>query len=223
MEIVRIPHDYDHEISIENKSIDCPFCKRAIVPQYIYASTGPDDYIEVFTRCTSSDCKRTFITCFYRIVPNTSYYSYIGTLTTESPTEKEFSPLIKELSPNFVDIYNQAYAAEQSKLDQISGVGYRKALEFIIKDYLISLKPESEHEKIKNKFLINCIRDDVEDRKIKLVATRAVWLGNDETHYMRKWENKDVQDLKAIIDLTIHWIESEIGTNKLLEDMPEYK
>ena len=223
MKTITIQYEVDSRIIIENKSVDCPFCKKAIVPRYIYASTGPDSRIEVFTRCTSSDCERAFITCFYKIHNQVSYYSYIGILSTESPTEKEFSPLIKELSPNFVDIYNQAYAAEQSKLDQISGVGYRKALEFIIKDYLISLKPESEHEKIKDKFLNNCIREDVEDSKIKAVAARAVWLGNDETHYMRKWENKDVRDLKAIIDLTIHWIESEIETKKLLEDMPDYK
>lgn len=55
------------------------------------------------------------------------------------------------------------------------------------------------------------------------MASRAVWLGNDETHYTRKWEDKDINDLKSIIELTLHWIESEIRTQKLLEDMPEFR
>ena len=66
---------------------------------------------------------------------------------------------------------------------QICGTGYRKSLEFLIKDYLISTLPEDQHEAIKNKFLNNCIRDNISNINIKTVASRAVWLGNDETHY----------------------------------------
>ena len=69
----------------------------------------------------------------------------------------------------------------------------------------------------------SCINEDVSDERIKQVAKRATWLGNDETHYVRKWEDKDVKDLVSLIDLTIRWIESEIETKKLLESMPERK
>ena len=55
------------------------------------------------------------------------------------------------------------------------------------------------------------------------MASRAAWLGNDETHYIRKWVDKDVQNLKSLIDLTIRWIESEIETKQLLTEMPENK
>ena len=76
-------------------------------------------------------------------------------------------------------------------------------------------------ENIKKKFLNNCIQEDVSDERIKSVARRAVWLGNDETHYVRIWADKDVSDLKKLIDLTVRWIENEVETAKLLEDMPE--
>ena len=36
----------------------------------------------------------------------------------------------------FLTIYNQSLSAEDNNLDQIAGIGYRKALEFLIKDYL---------------------------------------------------------------------------------------
>lgn len=41
------------------------------------------------------------------------------------------------ISPRFVTIYEQAMRAAQMGYDELVGMGYRKALEFLIKDYLI--------------------------------------------------------------------------------------
>ena len=70
------------------------------------------------------------------------------------------------------------------------------------------------------KFLNNCIQDNVQNENIKNVAKRAVWLGNDETHYIRKWADKDVNHLKQLIELTIKWIESEVETERVLQEIP---
>ena len=51
--------------------------------------------------------------------------------------------------------------------------------------------------------------------------TRATQIGYDKTPCVRKWEDKDIRDLIGIVDLTIRWIESEIETKHLLEEMPE--
>jgi hypothetical protein len=56
---------------------------------------------------------------------------------------------------------------------------------------------------------------------LKTTASRATWLGNDETHYVRKWEDKDLNDLKKLIDLTVHWVSAEILTGELAVSMPE--
>lgn len=34
-----------------------------------------------------------------------------------------------------------------------------------------------------------------------------MWLGNDETHYVRRWEEKDLSDLKRLISMTVSWID----------------
>lgn len=120
----------------------------------------------------------------------------------------------------FQVIYNQANSAEQLNLLEICGVGYRKAFEFLIKDYAKKNYPD-EIETIEKKALGRCINDYVEDERIKKVAKRAVWLGNDETHYVRKWEGKDLNDLKKLIELSLHWIEMEVLTESFEEDMPE--
>ena len=106
-------------------------------------------------------------------------------------------------------------------LMEVCGVGYRKALEFLIKDYIIEGKEPDVVEEIKVSPLARCIDTFVSDPNVKNVSKRAVWLGNDETHYVRKWEEKDVQDLKGLIRLTIRWIEQERETAFLLKDMPE--
>lgn len=53
------------------------------------------------------------------------------------PKDIVFSDIINEISPGFVKIYNQAHEAEIRLLDDIVGGGYRKALEFLIKDICI--------------------------------------------------------------------------------------
>ena len=207
---------------IERKSVKCPFCGVINIPEYLFLkNVERSDFFNVFTQCTNPTCRNMFITQFRTVGVRKPVFTKI--LPTALPEKRTFSNIISELSPNFCEIYNQAYIAEQTNLMQICGTGYRKSLEFLIKDYLISTLPEDQHEAIKNKFLNNCIRDNISNINIKTVASRAVWLGNDETHYTRKWEDKDINDLKSIIELTLHWIESEIRTQKLLEDMPEFR
>jgi hypothetical protein len=54
---------------------------------------------------------------------------------------------------------------------------------------------------------------------VKACAKRAAWLGNDETHYVRKWTDKDVRDLKILITLTINWINNVLLTRKYTAEM----
>lgn len=62
-----------------------------------------------------------------------TFAKFIKILPTALPLKRTFSNIISELSPNFCEIYNQAYIAEQTNLMQICGTGYRKSLEFLIK------------------------------------------------------------------------------------------
>ena len=64
-----------------------------------------------------------------------------------------------------------------------------------------------------------CINDYVTDTNIKECARRATWLGNDETHYERRWNEHDIEDLKVLIDLTKNWIDNELLTEHYIETM----
>lgn len=127
--------------------------------------------------------------------------------------EKEFPEQIALLSPEFVEIYNQAYAAEQHGLDKICGVGYRKALEFLVKDYSISKFPEKSGN-IEDMNVAQCIREYIEFPQAQTVLERAIWLGNDQTHYKQKHTTKDLEDLKLLISLSVTWINATLETEK---------
>lgn len=215
--MVKIPTDDGQQI-ITGAPDECPFCHKSISPNYLYGHRS-GNILEVLLCCPNNHCERSFLG-YYSNPRNQEYWIFDGKTTQGSIVGKEFKEPIPTISNLFVTIYNQAFAAEQQDLLEICGVGYRKALEFLIKDYAISNFP-SKKEEIEKKLLGKCISDYVDNERIKNVAKRAVWLGNDETHYFKIWKDKNLEDLKSIIDLTVHWIAMEALTKSIENDMQE--
>ena len=122
--------------------------------------------------------------------------------------EEVFPKEISEVSPSFVNIYNQAYKAEQIGLDEIMGIGYRKAFEFLIKDFGLFLKPD-DSEKISSMSLGDSIKL-IFDEKERAIMEKTGWIGNDETHFEKKHPSFDCADLKAMIKICVSKIETRI-------------
>ncbi len=114
----------------------------------------------------------------------------------------------------FVSTYNQSEVAEASNLTEIAGCGYRKSVEFLVKDYLCHKFPDNEVE-IKAEFLGAAIQR-IDDHRIKTLTERATWIGNDETHYIRKHESLDITDMKRFISAVLPYIESELTFEEAL-------
>jgi len=195
---------------------NCPYCHKSITPVFLIHNKS-EKHLEGIFRCPNLDCNQAFIGIYTKYFGNEYQLerTNIGTIK-----EIVFTDNIVNISPGFVKIFNESHFAENHELFEICGVGYRKALEFLIKDYLAK-KNEDKEDEIKRKLLGKCIEEYIEDLRIKKVAKRAVWLGNDETHYVRKWEGKNLIDLKNLINLTLHWIEMDYLTEEIETDMPE--
>lgn len=174
--------------------------------------------------CPRFDCQRTFITRYVgsekqELVNRPEYWKIEETFPFKA-LERGFEETIQRVSTQFVALYNQAYSAEQHKLALICGAGYRKSLEFLVKDYAKSKNPKDQVA-IEKTQLGPCIQNYIVHPKVVDIAKRAVWLGNDETHYVKKWEDKDLADLKALIDLTVHWISMDRLSDEVIADMPD--
>lgn len=214
-------HSKDNKGASINTTIDkfpdqCPFCRKSITASF-QGAYHFQTCLESLFRCPDGDCQKVFLSYYdYRSQTAPQWIlakSMSGTLKT-----RVFSNNIEGLSPSFILIYNQAITAEFEGLDEITGIGLRKAFEFLIKDYAIKNHPD-KREDIEKKLLGLCIKDFIDNTKIKEMAARAVWLGNDHTHYVKKWEDKDINDLKRLIDITLHWIEMELETERYMAEM----
>lgn len=205
----------------------CPICHKGIEPALRSAWCENDHTIAAIFMCPKRDCQSLFVSLFETDTsfapggPAPTIYEYKGSFPC-IPKEHEFPDEIRMTSDMFCKIYNESEAAEQSGLKNICGAGFRKALEFLIKDYLVNNK-KADEESIRKSFLSTCIKNYVDEGNIKACAERAAWLGNDETHYYRIWEDKDLKDLKNLIDLAVAWINLECVTRKTIEDMPKKK
>lgn len=204
------------DITLYNHPNECPYCHKHIIPKYIsYYLENFEHYAFATLLCTNIECDTPFIA---RYTHEEEVDYYYDKLVKHDFIKESFPNDIDATSPMFCQIYNEAYFAEQNGLLEICGVGYRKSLEFLIKDYLIILNPDKE-EQIKKNSISNCISSFVKDTRIKSVASRAIWLGNDHTHYEKKWNDKDLADLKTLIKLTISWIELEILSKRFIDSM----
>ena len=201
------------ECDIEMPTV-CPRCKKSTVPQVLdsYILKYPEETTaELTTMFFCRGCEKVFLGNY-----TGEYITYHDTncmkLQYLSPYLEEctmFSSEIENLSSEFINIYNQAEKAENCGLDKICGIGYRKALEFLVKDFAI-LKNPSNEDNIKNIFLGKCIDEYIENEKIKKLAKAITWIGNDETHYIKKNENYSVTEMKTFIKAMVTYIDSEL-------------
>ena len=224
--------NFNLEIGSDTYTLDrppdlCPHCNVSIHAERhsIHITSHPHRHgtaIEGGYICPRDKCHRSFIAVYKRDVfegnKKVGVFKFQVVYPT-IPVPPTHSAELVSISPDYVAIYDQAFIAEAHGLTEICGMAYRKALEFLIKDYCIKVESESS-DVIQGKMLGRVIRDHVTDENIKSCASRAAWLGNDETHYVRKWEDKDISDLKTLLELTVHWIRSSLLTQKYYSEMP---
>ena len=86
----------------------------------------------------------------------------------------------------------------------------------MIKDYCI-YRHNDEEEKIKKQLLGQVISKFIDSTKILNLSKASAWIGNDETHYIRKFEDKDINDLKRFIDATVAFITYELISDEAEE------
>ena len=197
-------------LEIEYPSV-CPMCHKSGDPSYLSSYYIDDEhtYPNLFVHFFCHNCEKTFLGN-YHIGPYHGLTELMGFEPISRVEEREFPKHIKDLSPDFCNIYNQAYASQQYRLNDISGMAYRKALEFLVKDYAIFLRPDDKEAIIKAP-LSQCINNYIDNGKIKHLAVASAWIGNDETHYERKQQEYNVDDLIEFINAIVSFIDFDIS------------
>lgn len=217
---------FDPEHRVRYVSVDiqacrrCPLCLTSFNGEYITAAFPPKEtlnWLYVTHYCAS--CERVFLGVYLEEDSVRSRKTYKAMrCIPRSDLEKNWPTEISENFPGFISIYNEALQAELQKLTQVCGMAYRKALEFLVKDYLIKFTDNSE-ENVNKMSLGQCIKS-IDNPKIRTVASRSAWLGNDHSHYHPKFEEYDLSDLKKLIEAVAYWISVEVITQNAEEIQP---
>ena len=123
------------------------------------------------------------------------------------------------LYPDFSKIFSEASECEKQGLFTIAGTGYRKALEFLVKDYL-QKEQNLTKEAIGECRLEKCCQK-IEFEPIQKLANAATWLGNDETHYVVKHPEYDIDQMKSFLYALISSIHNKYELEKAEELLNE--
>ncbi len=210
----------DNKISLQYEANGtCPIChivsKNNLIRAFFTTTTTQRI---VFIERICHKCGEVSVSRYTLPLNSTVSFSTQYRSCTQLPAERGsvcIDNIITTISPRFKEIYSQAVFSEIEGCDEICGMGYRKALEFLIKDYLVHKTPK-EKDNISNESLSQSIAR-IEDNRIKVLASRSAWLGNDECHYVRKHEDYGLEELKVFIDAMLSYISSELTFEKALE------
>lgn len=204
------------QVTIDRRPDTCPICQTRITPNVMTGGVGGRVYegnLTIVFVCPSDSCREYFLGYYEK---RNGQYSFLN-CRPEETVVPDLPQFVLRISRNYCEMFRECYRAEVEGLQQLAGVGYRTALEFLIKDYLISRRPE-DHAAIEEAPLATCIEAYVTDVNVRDVGRRAVWLAQES--YPRPWAEKDLRDLKAVIELVLRWIETEYLTEELLKTMP---
>lgn len=192
----------------------CPRCHTSFNGEIVSSHLFSEDklYKRLYVLHYCSACEQAFIGTYLASYP--FFENYIPTERWPStPEPQSHDSSVANLSKSYVEIYAQAWQAEQYNLTKLCGMGYRKALEFLVKDYAIYRVP-GDAETIKTLPLAKCIDKYIDSPRIKSLAQRSAWLGNDETHYVRDHPDRSYLDIKKFL----HAIETFISADLAVDD-----
>ena len=207
------------DLTIQFKDIipnECPWCGYAGI-QTVLTVTDPfignfkkhqNTFLVIVTRCEHCLQPATFVSHYIMGQP-TGRGEVLRPLMTN---KTQFSEYINDLSPRFVESFNQSEIVESLNLDELQGMGYRKALEMLVTDYVKKELNVSEEEAEKT-FLSGLI-NKLPDSELKNAALASAWVGNDETHYYRVNADFDFRDMKEWINAFVNYLEMKNSLNK---------
>lgn len=216
MENIEIPEQNEVGFEIELPTA-CPHCQTNYNDRILdafFLKQRDSLRRSIFVLFFCSRCEKCFLIEYDASgIGSRSGISHVRKCYPYPSEQREFPKNIGNLSNSFEKIYWQSQLAEQQGLNEICGSGYRKALEFLIKDFAMLFNP-NEEDKIKSMLLAQCIEQYMDNKHIRVLSKASAWIGNDETHYIRKHEDYDLESLKSFVHATVAFIDSDIEFHK---------
>lgn len=185
-------HPFNSNIKLQIPDL-CPCCGVSHNPTTEYISTVPvnENRLYIFSHNCSS-CNKKSITFNQRTEADDSNCDML--LNYPNYQSIHFDELINQLSPRFVSLYNQAHFCEENNFTDLAGMGYRAAIEVLIKDYALDFDLEP-YDKIAKRNLNRAIDTYFKSDKAAMTSADVVRIfGNDFAH----WDKNETYELKVL-------------------------
>lgn len=182
----------------------CPYCHTEVLFEEIYGTHNRTGYYYL-VECPKCNC------CSILHAPNSS--SSIFNITPDQKLVIELPKHIRELSPKFCETYTQAVKAENFGLNELVGLGFSKAIECLVYDYLVKVQNDTPVTNFAQN--INKLKDFT-DATIQL--SLAKFVRNDEIH-PEKQSNFNLDDMKDAIECLITFFDAKYATFKLAQKL----
>jgi hypothetical protein len=199
----------DHQFRFSlSKPMLCPYCEAfedGVRNSSCLFNLGSNEYFGVVSY-SCSHCKKRYLVV-YKISPNKKT-TEVASIVPSIHQNYE-NKTIAGVSPRFIEIYNQALLAENSGSLELAAIGYRAALEILVKDFAVQELKKQTDEVIK-KSLCTAIGEYLEQQELVASADVVRILGNDYAHYERKYPEHDFDLLKRYMGLFIKLVETKL-------------
>lgn len=211
----------------------CPHCHVTNSPKCLFTENTKDtdnsDCNYQIWQCANKECVKLF-GVLYKVVDGTPAIAKVLNGLPKGPDwPKPILELVdgntieteEPLKSKFIKTYLQSLEAESYGLDEIAGMGYRKAIEYLVKDWAIQNNPDKK-EDILSKWLGSTIKNYYSG-DLKDILERATWLGNDQAHYKKLFEEYDIEVLKELIDLIMVELDNDYKKKHYIEKIQRRK
>jgi hypothetical protein len=204
-------------------------------PLFTVPSKGEENdglLIGVFN-CANQDCHRIFVGVYKNIGTQITANFHFWRFLDGFPKEPEWPKPIQDLKSGskgaqdgsiptrFIKTYLQSLQAQQNGLEELAGMGFRKAIEYLVKDWAIQKNP-GRRDEIQKEWLGKVISDYYQG-DLKSILDRATWLGNDQAHYLKLFGEYDVEDMKELIGLIIVELDRQYKMHHYIENIEKRK
>ena len=192
------------------KPSKCPHCGLGTDAPFSSKNVSPFNGHHLFTAtCTCTACgKNFFFACEY----DSGKHEYDPIIYPSIAFTPYTNDILEEISPRFIDMYNQALQSEFYENMELAAIGYRSALEILVKDYAIKELKQNPKEVISKK-LCAAIGTYLNQEELVKTADVVRILGNDYTHYERKYPQHDFALLKGYMNIFLQQIEVQYMVN----------
>lgn len=211
----------------------CPHCHFTNTPHQKFQSKTRDtdntDCNLQIWQCSNQDCLKLFAVVFKvengtAVIDKTLNGSPKGPIWPDAILDLKDGKTIGsdgEEQTKFIKTYLQSLEAEKRGLNEIAGMGYRKSIEYLVKDWAIYKAP-NDKGKILKLWLGQTISEYFEG-DLKDILERATWLGNDQSHYNKLFEEYDISELKELIGLIMVELDREKKKKHYIETIQKRK